>query len=168
MSIFAGLTVAFSSLVAVNSVAVYIDNDDAHGYSNTRRGFDTYLSGDSHYNGDARRQSTGGNYEYAWWLNSASETSSSSIIVTLEAYVNHSNFTDPNATYYVNGCDTIFEVNSINQNTADAGWNYVGRRVVKPLTSIGYTRITTSAVCVIPSSNSGYNTGADGIWVTLT
>ena len=170
LSIFAGLTVAVSSVVAISSMAdFYIDNDDAHGYSNARiGGFDTYLSGSSHYNGDARREETGKNAEYWWYFEGSGKTSSTSITVTLHAYVNHSTFTDPKANYCVNACSTNFDIGYLDQDSADAGWNYVGRRTVKPLTSIGYNSVTPTGIVVQPSSFNGYNTGADGIRVNLT
>lgn len=145
----------------------YIDNDDISGnYSNTRNGFNTYITGSSLYLNDARTQASGNSgYIYQWNLDDYSKFSTGTITLKLYAHLNHTSFTDPRAEYYAY---TIYDasVGYLNQNLAPGGWNLIGTTYITPYPS-------TSNAClygayVRPSNQNGYTTAADGAHLTIT
>lgn len=149
-------------MMTLNVGAVYVDNDDASGYSNSREGFNETLSSSSYYRGDARRNG-GSAGSYSWYFNGSGKGSTSSFDVSMYAYVNDASFTNTSARYVANGNSTWFTIGYLNQNSAAGGWNYIGRTTVTPLYEYGYNSIAVNSVTLI--ANSTYYTGADGIQV---
>lgn len=165
ISYIAALSIAFAAMTTVNSFAyVEVDNDDSQGYSNFNNGFDTYLSGNSHFRGDARRNynSTYANYTYEFAGDG--KTTKTSFKVKMYAYLNDATFTNPSAKYVAYGNSSSYTFGTLNQDLAAGGWNYVGEATVKPLTQYGYTSVTCNAVGVETNGHSRY-TGADGVRV---
>ena len=161
-----------SSKSAITAVAeypnaytdVYIDNDDSTGHSNTKTGFNTYITGSSHYRGDARTQATGYNNKmYNWLLGYNSLTSNHKIVVQMYVHLSDYSFTDPHAEYSVL-CGGIGVVDSdFNQNIAPLGWSYVGSRTFLISDGWGSPTITLHSGSLKSGNVSGYTTGADGI-----
>lgn len=156
-------------IVSAAAVSYTIDNDDAHGHSNYQNGFSTYFTSSYHYNGDARKQpsSSPSNGLYRWiYKNTFLKTGT--INASLKAYLNDYSFTDISARYYVNYGNTyvVKLVGTINQNTAPGGWNTIGSTSMAAIDSTG--KNVSSYVQVSVSGKSGYNTGADGIQITLS
>lgn len=168
LSVIVGLGVLITSSVSFTANAatanVYVDNDDSKGHTNYRSGFNTYVTGASHYRRDARTQTTGNNSNvYEWHLDDDRVTASNKIKLYLYAYMNHSSFTDPRAKYSAI-CSYECTVNSaFNQNTASGGWNLIGTVELTPYTYAGEDTVTLQGACVRPNSNSGYKTAADGV-----
>ncbi len=157
------------SVIAACAVTHTIDNDDAHGHSNSTNGFSTYFTSSYHYNGDARRQSSSSPSNGLYrWIYKSSFLKTGTINASLKAYLNDYSFTDPSARYYVNYGNTsvVKLVGTINQNTAPGGWNTIGSAYMAPIDSTG--RNVSSFVQLSVSGKSGYNTGADGIQITLS
>lgn len=94
-------------------------------------------------------------------------TTKDNISVEIKAYLNHSRFTDPRAEYYasVNIDDVYYKIGTINQNSANAGWNYVNTRSFNKNYKIQGAFVVNEAY-VCPSGSSGYETGADAVYVT--
>lgn len=157
-------TISFSSF----AVEFTIDNDDAQGYSNSRVGYNTYMEYSYLYLGDARKNSTGNRNDYYHWIY-PQLTASRYLAPTLSVYLNHNDFTDPQARYYVNvreekdsGFSTMHLLGTINQHLAPGGWNTFQR------VAISYpSNIYTDHVVLLSYSGSGYNTGADGIKIVF-
>lgn len=146
-----------------------IDNDTIDSScSNSRYGFNEYLSDTGHYNNDARRQLTkgGGSYWYRWESNGGF-WKNGTIYAKVGVYVNNKYFLDSAAEYYVERTySTIMApVGTLNQNYAKAGWNYFNEISLDSLSADDANK--SSFVEVWPSGNNqtGY-TGADAIQVT--
>lgn len=157
------------SVLAVCAVTHTIDNDDAHGHSNSSNGFSSYLTSSYHYNGDARRQSSSSPSNGLYrWIYKSTFIKSGTINATVKAYLNDYSFTDPAARYYINYGNTyvVKLAGTLNQNTAPGGWNTIGSISMAPIDSSG--RNVSSYVQLSVSGKSGYNTGADGIQITLS
>lgn len=142
--------------------AVYVDNDDASGYSNSCEGFNETLSSSSYYRGDARRNG-GSSGSYSWYFNGSGKGSTSSFDVSMYAYVNDASFKNTSSRYVANGNNTWFTIGYLDQNAAYGGWNYIGRTTVTPLYNLGYNSIAVNYVTLI--ADSTYYTGADGVQV---
>ena len=153
---------------AITSTPRFIDNDtNVSGYSNSRYGFSEYMSSSSLYYSDARIQnSNNSSYSYHYHFPTVS-TTKDNISVEIKAYLNHSRFTDPRAEYYasVNIDDVYYKIGTINQNSANAGWNYVNTRSFSKNYKIQGAFVVNEAY-VCPSGSSGYETGADAVYVT--
>lgn len=157
------------SVIAAFAVTHTIDNDDAHGHSNSTNGFSTYFTSSYHYNGDARKQSSSSPSNGLYrWIYKSSFLKTGTISASLKAYLNDYSFTEPSARYYVNYGNTsvVKLVGSFNQNTAPGGWNTIGSTSMAPIDSSG--KNVSSYVQLSVSGKSGYNTGADGIQITLS
>lgn len=159
-----GVNVLLCAMMTLNSNALYIDNDDSKGYSNSRNGFDTYITSSAYYRNDARTQSSGYTKQYTWNLDHDGKASYTGIDVSLYAYVNDSSFTDPRAKYSALASYQC-TIGTLNQNTAARGWNYVGKVRLTPLTEVGERTVALYAVQVEPGSSYGYTTAADGVQV---
>lgn len=156
-------------VVSAAAVSYTIDNDDAHGHSNSKTGFTTYFTSAYHYNGDARKQpSNSPNNGIYRWIYKNSFLKTGTINASLKAYLNDYSFTDTAARYYVNYGNTyvVKLVGTFNQNTAPGGWNTIGSTSMASLDSTG--KNVSSFVQVSVSGKSGCNTGADGIQITLS
>lgn len=159
-----GTNILLCSMMAMNSNAVYIDNDDSQGYSNGRNGFDTYVTSSAYYRNDARTQSSGYTKQYSWNLGDDRKVSYTGIDVSLYAYVNDSSFTDPRAKYSA-VASYQYAIGTLNQNTAARGWNYVGKVRLTPLTAVGEKTVALYGVVLAPGSSYGYTTAADGVQI---
>lgn len=165
ISYLSALCIAFSAMASFNSFAyLEIDNDDSKGYSNINNGFNTYLSGSSHFRGDARRNYNSEYANYTYEFSGSGKSTTTSFKVKLYAYVNDSTFTNPSAKYVAYGNSSAYTFGTLNQDTAFGGWNYVGEATVKPLTQYGYKSVTCNAVGVGTNGPLRY-TGADGVRV---
>lgn len=139
-----------------------VDNDDAQGHYVSSNGTWTYMSAGSLYYGDARISASGNvnhyyRYTFDHYVKTVGPTS-----IKLRVYLNHADFTDPNAKYRIMH-SSGFSYGYLNQNNASAGWNTVIQTTVG---STGTTYYYTGAD-VYPSSYTGYNTGADAVEVTI-
>lgn len=114
----------------------------------------TFTDG-SLYNGDARKAglSTSNYYNYTH----PDKNLGKSFHVSVSAYLNHNDFRDPAARYYVLINDRKMYVGSIDQYNAPGGWSKIGDTgEVWSVTQYG------KGVRVSPSGRRDY-TGADGI-----
>lgn len=129
-----------------------LDNDDGainsskNGYTKTW----THGTSSGSYRGDYRIGYTSGG-EYQWIFNAKSSQTRQYYV-----YLNHPNFTNPDAAYLVwssTNMDLGYseQVGSLNQNTAYPGWNRVGGEKAYTYNVFRLTIINTSA-----------GTGADG------
>ena len=106
-----------------------IDNDTIDSkYFNSRTGFPTYLTVNPNlYNGDARREVYNKySSEYTWGLKTRFYDSRGGVLnVTWSVYLYDTYFTDTQARYGTlsGGGEMMFYLNSVNQNTAPAGWS---------------------------------------------
>ena len=137
--------------MSASAATTYVDNDDL---------------------GDSRMQSTG-NYTgsnekyYVWNLVNDRVTAKKKISLKLYAYVNDYRFTDPATKYYA--VTMVYaSMGTLNQNTASGGWNLVGTKALTPSSTLGEHDVTLTAAKANPGTQSGYNTGADGIRFTTT
>lgn len=146
------------------SVTYIIDNDPvaSSGYGMEQYNF-SYQKSSKYYNGDARLcTSTNGSY---YWKFLWSKARYSGINVKWRVYLNSSNFTNPNAYYYLNTNGETIGISRplgpVDQNRAPAGWNnYTTTYVPSDMASSGYGYIC-QYVYLNPNGNSG--TGADAI-----
>lgn len=141
-----------------------IDNDTiASKVANSLRGFDTYLNGSNHYNGDARRSPTGTDARYIWEVINAGAQNASSyacLYMDLHIWLNDASFNDPYAEYWVGDSTISYPFCTINQRVAYPGWN---NRSSAKNTSVRPGYFFINNVSVTPGSTSGYYTGADCI-----
>jgi len=174
VSIF-GMTVNANAFTIVQTHI--IDNDDAQGYSNSRMGFNTSISGSTLYYQDARTQrcvpsdypNVYGRNRY-WYFLKTPYKRSTYIYGTIYSYLYNAQFTDPCAEYLLYNPDApsviLNSAGTINQDLAAAGWNKIGDASSKYLHTDG--TISAGGVYLIPSST--YSTkycGADAIKVEL-
>ena len=144
-----------------------VDNDDAQGNSNSRSGFNSYMSYSYCYLGDARKQacSTSSIYQYQWIYGSSVNASGNSMTATLSVYLNHNDFTDPAAKYYINSGANSMETTlacTINQHTAPGGWTTY-KAVTLPANAMFDANISRFVALETSARSSSYETGADGI-----
>lgn len=162
ISTLSAMSVLFSSGVMVaNAVnTVEVDNDTiASGCSNSNSGC-TYITGNTLYNGDARISSSSEHGEYRWYFPNQVDGQCTKD-VAIFAYLDHGEFTDPEAKYYINDGPSKYNVEyvgSINQNKASRGWNYVA-------TNATFAGVSLHAE-VRSSDKNGSRMGADAIRVT--
>lgn len=156
-----------ATAISVNATTVshYIDNDDAQDYKTEKNGFSTYLS--SGYRGDSRMQSSSNTSAYyKWWF--PFFVTQNTVSWKFMVYLANPSFTDPSAEYRIHGGENMyieFKILHINQDKAANGWNeYYGTRSV----TVGKASLGPNYVKLIPSEKSGYNTGADGVYVKFT
>ncbi len=145
-----------------------IDNDSiASGYGNTNGGNAySYLKANSLYNGDARIASSSKSSCSYYWKYPSMGANATSCRCTIKVYLNHANFTDPSAAYYVQLSNTQSNrVGYLNQEKAPAGWISVAK-TLSPLPEGSY--YTSKHAFVEPSGTKGKNTGADAIQVLLS
>lgn len=152
-------TVSFLVSISV-SAATYsrlIDNDptSSSGNSSYSSGF-SYMSSGSCYNGDARISSSNYSSNFYHWIHPKTTLSPTSVTVDLKVYLNHSNFTDPAASYSVYRNGASLPLQCLNQNTAHSGWNSISTTTGNNFTALWF-------VAVMPSGKSGYQTGADAV-----
>lgn len=138
-----------------------IDNDDAQGYSNTRYGYDTYMQYSYLYLGDARRQETGHELTYYRWVY-PTYTKAGKMNVQVSVYLNHNDFTDPQASYAVHCHDGFHQIGFLNQRTAPGGWS------VFPTKVFTSNQHETDYLSLQSPSERGYNTGADGVIIKFS
>lgn len=158
---------SFSASAAV-STSFIIDNDSSDSACDTSHyGFDIYVTGSSHYNGDCRRGLTSNTSAWYSWINESKKISSTSpISVTAGYYINNSRFTDPAACYYIEQRDGGYLMARVNQNTAPVGWSYINYTVNKNYATPGGFSVYGMSLGT-SGSGSGY-TGADAIRVSAT
>ena len=152
---------------ATTTYNYYIDNDDISGnYSNSKNGFNTYITGSSLYLNDARTQASGSSSNvYQWNLGNYSKFSTGTITLKLYAHLNHTSFTDPRADYYAHSISEA-QVGYLNQNLAPGGWNLIGTTYITPYPST--SNACLKGACVRPSNLNGYTTAADGARLNIT
>lgn len=140
-------TGASSALAATYTV----DNDNANPEDgiNSRYGFNNYVSASSSYNDDHRTSNATADY-YTWMP----PAYPNNVTVSYYAYLNSSSFTNPSADYYIGDTDFL-DMQQINQNTAPAGWNYIGG-VVQNSSDSDQLRMELDGY-------TGYTTGADAV-----
>lgn len=166
--IIASATVISLSIVNVSAINAFytIDNDTIDSsYGNINNGF-TYLKNvSSLYNSDARiTASKNTSNSYSWTYPASGQYGNTNLTVTVRAYLNYTNFTDPTARYTVQKSQYVDDVvGYINQNRASAGWNNIGTKTMSSTYAGG--GFVSSRVTVTPSGTSGCYTGADGIIV---
>ncbi len=127
------LLIAILFLITVTTTAsagtIIMDNDalPGSGTTNPTLGQDFgsqnmwYIKSDTCYNGDAERGVSSEGCQYCWEHNIPVTGRG-----TLQVYLWHSTFTDPNADYFVWKLTNWPEFGTLNQDKADAGWNVVG------------------------------------------
>lgn len=148
-----------------------IDNDPiATGYSGQYDHMSYYNGLVSSYNNDMRLSNSTTAY-YSWRYPIIS-TGVSNCTVSLNVYLNNSNFTDTYARYTVmtypiegEGAGYFQTIGYINQDIAPAGWSTISKNIS---TQSGYNSISSSSVCVQKSTVSGRQMGADAIQVTVS
>lgn len=163
------------SIISISTITVdaatltrTIDNDSiASGYGNkNENNAYWYITSNSLYNGDARITSSTSNSDYSWTYPSISASNVSSCKCTVQAYLNHSDFTDTSAAYYVQLWQyTSVRIGYINQDKAPSGWSTISRSSITPPGGRAYS---STYSFVSPSGGSGKYTGADAIKVTIT
>ena len=161
-------TVFSFSASAASSTNFIIDNDSSDSACDTEHlGFDIYVTGSSHYNGDCRRALTSNTDAWHIWENESKMLRSTNpISVTAGIYLNNSRFTDPDAHYYVQQRDGGYLMKRLDQNTARAGWTYINYTINKNYATPGGYSVKGVMVCT-SGSGTGY-TGADAISVSAT
>ncbi len=156
------------SASAYSTYATYtIDNDDAQGFSNGRYGFETKISSSSLFYSDARTQKCNMNGS-VYYYNFTPYGRSTKIYATVSAYLNHANFTDPSAGYYINDYSTAASTLAgyINQDKAPGGWNTIGMATTGIRNASGL--YATQRVELYPSTaGAGKTCGADAVRVVL-
>ena len=144
-----------------------IDNDTVDNtFMNRRSGFDIYVTGSSHYNGDCRRQlSSNANAYYEWRKKSDPVYSKDyPIYVTVGVYLNNTRFTDTRAHYHIIQEDDRYLINILDHNTARAGWTYFDATFNWNNTTPN--EFTVYGLAVTPSGlGNGLYTGADAIHI---
>lgn len=157
-----------SATVNAASVTKTIDNDtNVSGYSNYNgNSAFSYITASYLYNGDARIASSSSSNNYYEWHYPSIFAEKTSCTCKVQAYLNHSNFTDTSASYYVGLAQTMaYRVGSINQNTAPSGWTSISRN----FSSVPEGNFFSSTYASVHASGaSGKYTGADGLKVTIT
>ena len=159
---FAFLFVVCTDIPVFATTVKVVDNDDAQGHTVSSNGTWNYISASSLFYGDARISASGNvNYYYRYTFDHYVKTVGPTSL-QLRVYLNHVNFTDPDAKYRIMHASGN-TYNYLNQNNAAAGWNTV---IQTTIGSTGTTYYYTGAD-VFPSENTGYNTGADGVEVSI-
>ncbi len=154
------------------ATAFFIDNDsNDSNCSNSRVGFNEYLSDTGHYNNDARRQITKGNqYKtyYRWSLKKAYQFTGG-VYAQLNVWLNNKYFLDPAAEYSINSGDSysFYTLGTIDQKYAKAGWNATPRVYLPKYSSDPYTYSYMAELTPSGRNISGY-TGADAIQMIYT
>lgn len=140
--------------LAVSYTTVYLDNDEGaiNSSQNHYEGNWTYQSYTGSYRGDHRLTSgtDGQRGSYVWKFGYKSGTRDFAV------HLNHPNFTDPSAEYYVAENGTYggaFLIRTFNQNTAPGGWNTI---------RAGYSSYSNYSHLVVSQSADAASTGADG------
>jgi hypothetical protein len=153
-----GIHTSASSIGPVPSNLKFIDNDalTSSGYWNSRTGFDEYIEGTSLYNEDARVNSRGAIGCYDYKHNDVNLGQDFSFLVG--AHLNHARFRDPAAIYCIITSDGLIPIDTLNQNDAPGGWNYLPLR--KKSTT---ARVFAQGVRLASSKRD--STGADAISV---
>lgn len=154
------------SAYAASTANFIIDNDTVDKTCTVfRDGFDIYVTGSSHYNGDCRRQLSSNKYAYYEWRKKSKTDAVYSydapIYVTAGVYLRNSLFTDTQAHYYLEQEDGSYLINIINQKTAREGWTYFDATI-----NLNYATPNTFSVYGMSLSPSGIGsgyTGADAI-----
>lgn len=163
------LFVSLSDISVFASTIKLVDNDDTQGHSNYNysNAFSGY-NNSSCYGNDYRIKyysSPGYYYEYIY---NSSVQKTGSLSVSLSVYLNHIQFTDPEAVYRVYyrssaGSSESYVSRSINQDTAAAGWNALSNMIISSGSSYTYYSDRTQVRC---SNNIYKNTGADAIYAS--
>lgn len=160
-----GLSVHAEEASSYAQLSTFIDNDEANAqfFRNASLGHWDYYTNSAHYRGDSRvANSTVGNL-YLWGYRSQSASTISNN-PRIYAYLNDVQFTCPRALYvyyaYNGGSQVEYLRQRINQNTAPAGWGYVG------LASSARGK-AISHVTVTPDQSSSGRMGADGIRIDI-
>lgn len=156
---------AVCSITALPAFAVttgyVIDNDPlaSTGYTASSYNF-TYYSFSGSYNGDARRASSSTQARYSW-VHPITTFNSQNVHYQLQAYLNHSTFTDPAAqyTFEVDGTMSTDSI-VINQNKAPSGFGNTYTMTTKA-NLIREIRLNTSGT-------PNCYTGADAISIKYT
>lgn len=124
------------------------------------------------YNGDMRLSpSIYNSSAYYTWVYPRINVANQSCTVTLDIYLNHSDFTDPSASYYYeivpleDLAGIGVTIGTKNQKYAPAGWSSISKSVTR---YSGQTYIASRLVSVNASSGSYKHLGADGLKVTVT
>ena len=161
--------VVFAEVPVFASTVKLVDNDDTQGHSNYNysNAFSGY-NNSSCYGNDYRIKyysSPGYYYEYIY---NSSVQKTGSLSVSLSVYLNHIQFTDPEAVYRVYyrssaGSSESYVSRSINQDTAAAGWNALSNMIISSGSSYTYYSDRTQVRC---SNNIYKNTGADAIYAS--
>lgn len=172
ISVFLTSMIIISLLISLSAFGavkiVYVDNDDSQGHTNARSGYNTYITGSSHYRNDARTQATGSTYNYYEWdLCDDKVTSRTGITLSLYAHINHSTFNDQGASYSAL-CSYSSFINVINQETFSPTWYIVGTVYLTPYTAVGERDVTLHGAFVQPGTSYGYTSAADGLRFNLT
>lgn len=163
------LTIVSSCITGISANAVtasrLVDNDPvASGCSFTCWDM-TYYSGVSgSYNNDMRLSDlTTQNHANATWHFPMIYTSVKSCKITLNVYLNHANFTDPEAIYGVKTKPTSSAlIGTIDQKYAQAGWNVLTKTISQD------TYINIDSVGVGSSYGTSKQLGADAIKLEIS
>lgn len=151
------VTVLSANALSANRL---VDNDPVASGCSFTYGYMTYYSGVSgSYNNDMRLSDlTTQNHANATWHFPTIYTSAKSCKVTLDVYLNHANFTDPEAIYLVRTTSTSNAIiGTIDQKYAQAGWNELTKTISQS------TYINVSSVSVGSSYGTSKQLGADAI-----
>lgn len=115
---------------------------------NDRLGFDTYTEASASYRGDNRTSSSDGSW-YSW----DSQFGITARTVEYHVHLNSQAFTNPSADYNIGTQGGTTGLVQVNQNTAKAGWSYIGSHYIS----------TTTPLWIKVNADSGSTTGADGV-----
>ncbi len=169
---FALLFVVITDMPVFAITAKEVDNDDAQGNSNDcYDGNWVYITAASCKYGDAEKHATGSPSSgvFAYWYRYEYQYPvgrSGTIYVNLSVWLNHSDFTDPEAEYYVNGIGSysMYSAGTLNQNIAPGGWSNFNTLALTNTDAAGnnVSRFTE----VVASLKTNKYTGADLIRAT--
>ena len=165
------LFVSLSDISVFASTVKLVDNDDTQGHDNLNYNdaFSGYNSSSCYANNYRIKFYSSPGYYYEYIYNSSVQKTGS-LSVSLSVYLNHLQFTDPEAVYRVYyrssaGSSESYVSRSINQDTAAAGWNDLSTMVISSGSSYTYYSRRTQVRC---SNNIYENTGADAIYASYS
>ena len=168
---FALLFVVITDMPVFAITAKEVDNDDAQGNSNDcYDGNWVYITAASCKYGDAEKHATGSPpVTFAYWYRYVYYSpvgKIGTIYVNLSAWLNHIDFTDSAAKYYVNGIGSysMYLAGTLNQNLAPGGWSSFNTLALTDTDASGNnaSRFTE----VVANTTADMCTGADLIRAT--
>lgn len=157
--------IAIPSYTSIDSVTE--DNGSSDDSLNFSEITGTYLQGGSAYIADTGNKSA---TYYKWNVSNIGKIfyQKTYCKAVVGAYLRDSRFTDPYAKYAIQISGFVSkDIGTIDQDAAKNGWNYIESDRFAASADSGNYILSCSNAYVYPSSYSGYETGADAIYIEL-